>query len=297
VNLTPVAAARRYGRVARRAGRTVALIGLVAVLAACSEIGNPFGVADVGPDVPRPYPEACRDFELSPRRCAFIVDSMIARAGLAPAQVQRVELLGDTGCGDLPGPGGPVLCTRTQSFVVRVRLHDVLGGMHEESQFCGVGGQYTFLCSDEPVVALSLPTEGYRDVPCMGDSMDTCATPLPDPDAAAADAEEPLVIPALDINLDRTGLYDIPLGRGSLANGILEESSVTLADPTPADILLSEAGIRLQIQSLAPNGRPFDNYYAHGRVDGVEPFDARLTFEVLSYEPGAVIRLGDILVR
>jgi hypothetical protein len=167
----------------------------------------------------------------------------------------------------------------------------------EASQFCGVGGQYSILCTDHPEIAIDVPSAGYFDVPCTGDDTSSCATKLPGPDPAAAAAAQALDVPHLDIPIDHTGAYRIELGDGSLANGILEDSGMSVTEPSPARFLLDESGVRLQIESLEPDGRPFDNYYIHGRRQGVERFRATLRFTVLSFEPGAVLSLEGIFVR
>ena len=104
-------------------------------------------------------------------------------------------------------------------------------------------------------------------------------------------------MPSLTIPIDHLGQYEIVLGAGSLANGILEQSAMTIANLHPTDFLLSGGGAALQITSGAVDGRPFDNYYAHGWRTGVEPFTARIRFEVLSFEPGARLQITGIAIN
>jgi hypothetical protein len=59
-----------------------------------------------------------------------------------------------------------VLCTRTNQFIVRVRFQMADGRSAEQSLFCGVGGQFSALCTENPEINISSPTlSGYRDVP------------------------------------------------------------------------------------------------------------------------------------
>src|SRR5512143_1535287 len=151
----------------RSLGRFAALIGLLAVIAGCASLPLGLGGSD-GPNVEHPYPAGCAAFGLSPRRCAAIVDALGQQAGLTPAQIASVSLLGDAGCQS--DSGQLVMCARTVSFIVRARFRSVDGRTIDKSQFCGVGGQFTILCSDNPEIAVSTPTDGYFDVPCMGDT-------------------------------------------------------------------------------------------------------------------------------
>lgn len=53
----------------------------------------------------------------------------------------------------------------------------------------------------------------------------------------------------------------------------------------------------MEIRSLEPDGRPFDNYSMHGWREGVERIEAVLVFEVRRFDPGAVLVIRDIVVR
>jgi hypothetical protein len=120
--------------------------------------------------------------------------------------------------------------------------------------------------------------------------------PFPDPDPATAAAEQPLLVPSIDFPIDHVGEYHVVLGRGTLANGILEVTSMKAADLRPSSFFL-RGWIWLELTSLKPGGLPFDNYFLHGRVEGTEPFSAQLNFEVMAFGPGAVLRIRDIVIR
>lgn len=51
------------------------------------------------------------------------------------------------------------------------------------------------------------------------------------------------------------------------------------------------------MRSLEEDGLPFRNIYDHGWRDGVERVEVVVRFEVLRFEPGAVLSLRDLLVR
>jgi hypothetical protein len=248
------------------------------------------------------------DFHLSPRRCTVIAQELARRDEISVSDTTSIDLLGDPGCPENPNQ----TCVRTTAFVVRVRFHLPSGAIREESQFCGVGGQYSILCTETPEIELILPIQnGYRDVPCNGEPArtaspaelnanetipPTCPTVFPDPDPATAAAEKPLLVPSLDIPIDHVGEYHVALGRGTLANGILEMTSLKASDAQPSSFFL-RAGIWLELTSLKAGGLPFDNYFTHGRVEGTEPFSARLTFEVMAFDPGAVLQIRDVVIR
>jgi hypothetical protein len=269
------------------------LLGVVLLaLAGCSLLA-PSAVGDP-PAGPLPFPDGCAAYRLSKVRCAAIVDSLRQHAGIAPGDVARVELLADS-CG-LDPMGQPVLCTRTTVGVVRVRFTTTAGEVVEQTQFCGPGAQFSMLCSDNPEIQVSVPTDGFRDVPCWGNAPDGCATPHPPPAPADEAREQGIEVAELSIALDHVGEYVVDLGTGSLASGILERSTMTIVDPRPNTFLL-EGAVRLEIESLAPDGKPFHNYYERGWRPGLEPIAGRIRFTVIAFEPGAVLRITNIAVN
>ena len=90
----------------------------------------------------------------------------------------------------------------------------------------------------------------------------------------------------------------MPVGRGSVPNGILTEAAFVLADAWPEGLVILDGGVRLEVRSLEPDGRPFDNYYMHGWREGVERVEAVLVFQVDHVERrGAALRIRDLVVR
>jgi hypothetical protein len=62
-------------------------------------------------------------------------------------------------------------------------------------------------------------------------------------------------------------------------------------------VSIEGAYVLLDVRSMEPDGRPFDNYYLHGWREGLERVEAVLVFEVRRFEPGAVLSIEDIVVR
>ncbi len=273
----------------RRALLLVIASVIAILIAGCS---RPGAAATDDPGVP--YPAGCADFKLTDRQCTAIVDEMAAQTHVDRTLAQEILLLGDPGCG-FEDPH--VLCTRTMSFVVRVRFVLEDGTTAEASQFCGVGGMWDIRCGDPPQIRLSSATlGGYHDVPCAGEPPDGCATPVPNIDPATAADARPLRIDALDIPIDRLGAYDVPLGTAVLPNGILTDATFSLVDDRPTDLLLATDGINLALRSL-DGGGDFWNIYDHGWRPGVERVEARLVFDVAQFDPGATLQVRGISVR
>jgi hypothetical protein len=245
-------------------------------------------------DLPLPYPGGCAAFHLSAHRCQAIIDDMATRFKVRPSDATSIDLLGDPGCGQ----GAGVPCIRSVSFVVRVRFHMPDGSAPEDSVFCGVGGQYSILCTESPEIRVSadLLHEGYHDIPRTGETADSCASPVPTIDPAAAADARPLLVKAMDISLDRVGPYSVDLGEAALANGVLTDASFTLADLHPTTWSTTKDGVRLVIESL-DGGPPFSNMYEHGWRPGVERVTAKAVFEITAADPGAAMQIRDIVVR
>ena len=294
------------GRTRRAAARVAVsfLAALVVASPAGAQAPATSGSPAAGPTKPPvgvvlPYPDGCPAYGLSERRCAYIVDWARQEAGYDPSADVRYELLGDPACAD-----GTVVCqvNRTTAFIVRVRVTAPDGRWSDQSVFCGVGGQYSLLCTGDPAIDLRLPIpSGYEDTPCSGEAGDdtaanVCASPVPSADPEARAQAVPLRGGSLVIPIEHAGPYEVVLGEAELPNGILSDATASLADPAPMDLVVSEDGMRLEITSL-DGGPPFVSAYEHGWHPGVEHVEARLVFAVESFEPGAVFEVTDVLVR
>jgi hypothetical protein len=241
-------------------------------------------------DVAMPYPDGCAAYELSERRCAYIVEWVRGQAGLTADAPVTVELLGDPDC------EAGAECRLSMQFVVRVRMTTPGGVPSEYSVLCGLGGQYSLLCNEHPQIRISTPTtSGYGDVPCETEN-GPCATPLPTIEPDAMLASQPLGVGALDIEVDHVGDYTIDVGDATLPNGILSTASFELADEAPKDVLMEPHGIQMQITSLE-DGRRLESLYDHGWRPGTERVRVRLRFSVQSFEPGAAIQVLNLEVR
>lgn len=261
-----------------RAACQVAVLALVGVLlAGCA------GAFDGSPDpnAALPYPGSCATFDLSARRCDFIVRKVERDMAVAPAQVQRVELLGDPGCGQ------PRSCVRTVSFVVRVRV-TTAGGPKDQMVFCMVGDQYSLICGDHPEVEVFTTADGYRDVP--GD-----ATPVSRPDPIALANAKPLRLDSFIVPIDHIGSYDVLVGHAILPNGILTAATVASVQIGSPDVVL-DGPIDLVVVPQA-GFPPFDNYYVRGWHPGTEDVTVRVQFSMSEPPAEGKLTLSGILVQ
>jgi hypothetical protein len=271
--------------------RIPVLVLLLVAVAGCDLLG----VGDPPEaDAALPYPDGCAAYDLSAKRCERIVAWAATQQDVDLRDAASIELLGDPGCGDLPAgapPGGQVLCTRTNQFIVRVRFQLADGRSAEQSLFCGVGGQFSPLCTENPEVPISSPTmSGYRDVPAG-------STPVPTAAPDALEAARPLRLEAWDAPLDRVGRYEVEVGEAILPNGLLSEASFRLAPEHLGDLQVTEDGITLEVRPMDPGLPPLWNLYETGWQEGTTTVRAVFVFEIVEFTPGSVLELRDIVVE
>jgi hypothetical protein len=194
------------------------------------------------------------------------------------------------------GPNGEALVYSGTQLVVRATLAD--GTWTDVPIGCGgIGDPSDAACTDDPHLNVyASGGVGYGDVPC-GEDGETCATPLPSVDPDLAALAEPILVDRVDVTIDHAGAYEIPVGTGSLPNGIISESSFRLVDDWPDGVDVTEGYVRLELRSLEADGKPFWNRYVHGWYPGLERIEAVVTFGVDDFEPGAVISIADVVVR
>lgn len=247
----------------------------------------------MAPDPNRPagtvsYPAGCREYGFSQRRCDAIVDWARDQLSAGHPGIRSIEL------GPDPDPTA-VRLGGDFTALVRFRMED--GATLDFPLYCGIGGQWTLLCTETPEIMISSPTMGgYTDVPCAGEAPAGCATPLPTLQPAAVAASRPLEIAARDIPIDHIGRYEIPLGRAVLPNGVLTEASFGLRDLKTQTLAVRDA-VWLDVRPVDPGAPPFDNYYMRGWHKGTEAVNVVLVFEVMSFQPGAMLELRNIDVH
>jgi hypothetical protein len=114
---------------------------------------------------------------------------------------------------------------------------------------------------------------------------------------AAVAGARPLTVARFEIPIDHLGTYEVPLGEVLLPNGIATAASFEFADPWPLDVSLREGVAQIDLRSLEPDGKPFQNYFDHGWRPGVERAEAVLSFDVLWFKKGAILDIHDVMVR
>jgi hypothetical protein len=280
----------------RLSGLVIAAIASLLVAGCQAGLVAPDPAATVDPNVPRPFPDGCGDVQLSLRRCDFIVWQAEKDLNVQAAEVQRVELLGDPGCGADPtsaaaagaNPAGRILCVRTASVVVRVRV-TTTSGTQEESILCGIpGSQYSLACSEHPEIGVYTSKDGYFDIP--GD-----ATPVPTINPVAESEARPLRLGTFVVPLDHLGPYDVLVGMAILPNGILTDAAVGSVRIDPDDVVL-DGPIILKIVA-EPGRRPFDNSYDRGWHEGTETVSVDVQFSISEPPATGTLTLFQVVVR
>ena len=167
----------------------------------------------------------------------------------------------------------------------RIALKD---GSTYDKLICG-GVVHEAACKDATRLEIRSALDAYLDMP-------EGSTPLPSLASVAVEGATPIVVPTLSIPIDHEGSYEVVLGEGSLPHGAWMSATAEFADPWPSDLALREAIVRIELRSLEPGGKPFDNAYAHGWRPGVERVRAVLVFDVLWFRPGARLEITNVRV-
>jgi len=213
-------------------------------------------------------------------RCEAMTDIVAADVGKNRDDVTSVAIVPDA-------PPEGVHLGAGWHIRVRIALKD---GSAHDMLICG-GVVHEVACLDDPQLEVrSALSGGYRDVP-------EGSTPVPTLEPSAAQAAAPLVLDSLSIPIDRLGAREVVLGDGSLPNGLWTAGTVEFAEPWPDDLALRDAVVLLEVRSLEPHARPFENAYTHGWRSGLERFRAVLRFDVLWFRSGATLELRNVSVR
>lgn len=248
----------------------------------------------LGPADPRardlPYPDACGAYGFSERRCEAVVAHAIRAANVDAQAVESIEFIPNPMCGPQPD-GSTILCNRSGWEAAYVRIHLAGGSNVEQSVYCGVGSAFQLSCTETPAIPVGNPVhDGYSDTP-------EGATPLPAIDPAAAAEARALQVESMKIPVDHAGRYDVAVGEATIPNGILSESTFVLATPDALSVTTDPSGIWLAVRPVDPGRPPFENIYARGWIDGTEPVQVSLVFNVVDFTPGATLEVVDLVVR
>jgi hypothetical protein len=243
--------------------------------------------------------EAIERAPRGPRDCGQVFDQArcLAMADVATAEIgkTRADVAVMTVIPDPTSEGGGMRLGGGTPVHLAVTLND---GSQHDTRMCGLLSFAPACTDDAHLLAYSI-RNAYTDVPCGAEPApnDGCATPLPTVQPKALASASPVAVDAVAIPIDHTGEYEFPLGDGSLPNGILTDASFEFAEAWPDDVALRDGTAWLQIRSLEPDGKPFENYYLHGWRPGVERVRAVLTFDVLWFAPGATLEIRNVVVR
>jgi hypothetical protein len=222
-----------------------------------------------------------------------MTDAAAAEVGRTRDDVTATVIVPD------PPPKDGVVAIIGGDAQIKVRITLTDGSTHDTG-VCG-GLAMGPLCTDTPRLEARsgfADGAGYKDVPCPDDAPpSTCGRPLPSLEASAVAAARPLSIATLSIPIDHAGPYEVSLGKASIPNGVVSVASFGFVDPWPADVSLEDGAAQIELRSLEPDGKPFQNYYEHGWRPGVERVSAVLVFLVLWFKKGAVLNVRDVTVR
>lgn len=246
-------------------------------LAALAIMALVAGGCSLLPEIPQ-SPMACVEV-YSQDRCLAMADVAAAEVSRNRGDVVGIAIVPDASLQGVTLGGAPPI-------QVRVGFAD---GMTHDARMCG-GLPSGPACSDEPRLESRSALGGYTDVPAG-------STPLPTVAPAAVTSASTLVIETVAIPIDRQGEHEIVLGEGALPNGVWTIGSFDFAEPWPDDLVLRDGAVRLELRSLEPDGKPFDNSYMHGWRPGVERVEAVLLFDVLWFEPGADLVIRNVVVK
>jgi hypothetical protein len=207
-----------------------------------------------------PPPQTCAQVYTAPR-CLAMVDEAASRSGRTRDDVTAIEIVPE------PPSRDGVLVTRGGAAPINVRL-TFKDGTVTDTPMC-VGIPSGPACTDPPRLEAR----------------------------SAVAAAQPLLVARFPIPIDHLGAYEVSLGVGSLPNGVASMASFTFVDDWPVDVSLKDGVAQIELRSLEPDGKPFQNYYDHGWRPGIERVETVLVFHVLWFADGAVLGIRDVVVR
>jgi hypothetical protein len=230
----------------------------------------------------------CDTLGFDARRCTAIV----ARAREQASPALREE---DVTAATLTRP---TVDTTSLGFfpVADVRFDLVGGGSVNVVVRCGIPGPSDRACNEAARIHFFGGVD--HDVPCgatPGEENHPCATLPPSPRPASVAGARPLAVAALDIALDHLGHYEIAVGAGGLPDGVLSERSAGLAVEAPTNLWIDD-GVVIDVRPDDPHRPPIGSIY-RDPFDGVEAVHVFLVFDVVEFQPGAVLEVRNLVVR
>ena len=123
-----------------------------------------------------------------------------------------------------------------------------------------------------------------------------CPSPEPVPGAAAIALGKPLSVSKIAVPITGLGTVRVPVGQVTLPNGYYTSTAFELLNAKDGTYQLYN--IHIELASTLPDRPPMTGSVATRPLrDGPETFIASLVFEVRSYQPGAKLIIGNLLVR
>lgn len=259
----------------RRSGVVVLVAALA--LVGCDAIAGAFRG-------PPPTPEPCGQV-YNAVRCLAITDTAASQLKTTREDVVSIVVIPDP----TPEVRDGVTIFRTLGGAPRLNFLVTLadGTMHQVSM-CG-GVDMGPPCVDDPHLTASSVMQGYHDVP-------EGSSPVPSAAPDALDMASALQIGRLDVPIDRTGPHEVVLGEAWLPNGLLTTADFALVDAWPSDLSIVDGRVTLEVRSKL-DGKVIWNIYEHGWREGTEGVEAVLVFDVIHFDPGAMLSIHDVVVR
>jgi hypothetical protein len=259
--------------------RRVLALAIAAWMVAACDVSGLFGPSG------GVYPGACDPLGFGGQQCAAIVAKAAVDAALSAEAADSIDILPPTNDGRVRIGG---------YMIARVRFHHASEPDTTQEVWCtGVSDGGDRVCNPDPHIVMWAGVS--HDLPCPGEPPDGCATPPATARPAIVAKATPLQTASLNVRIDHIGHYEIEVGAAGLPDGVLTESSATVADPRPTSFWIDNA-ISLVIRPLDPHRPPIGSVYREP-FDGVEPVKVFLVFDVTDITPGGVLQVRDVVVR
>jgi len=281
------AAARDRDDDRRESARTIRkVLDVPGIVALVCFIGLGLGGCGLAGPPAGPYPQACSGLGFDEQQCKGVV----ARARAAFVELDDDEIVAT----NLLAPIRPTGLQLGGQPIARVEFVLADGQRSATDVWC-LGIPFPADRSCQPDARIMIATGVDRDIPCAGEPPAGCATQPPPPRADSIAAALPLTIDEFEVPIDRIGSYEVELGAASLPDGALAVRTATLAEPQPTDYWI-DTYIRIEVRPDIAE-RPVIGSVFRDPFDGPEPVHVFLVFDVVEFQPGAVLRLTDIEIR